>query len=154
MAKIRVKIDEFDKAWDKATDEMRRTMHKGLVSGTLKGQKIVMENSPVDTGLYQASWRVIEMAFGHVQLGNTAPHAPAIEFGARPHTPPIGPLLAWAKRVLQDPSAPPGYSDAVWSLAKGTQNKIAQFGQEPKHVLTNAIPKIRDEIIREIKRHL
>lgn len=154
MAKIKVRLKHFGKIWESAFADKRKAMEKGLIEGVLTGQTIVMENSPVDTGLYQASWSTELTGPGIAVLGNTAPHAPIIEYGARPHTPPIGPLLAWAKRVLQDPSQPPNYSSAVWGLAKGTQRKIAKYGQDPKNVLTNAIPLIEEAIKREIKRRI
>jgi hypothetical protein len=154
MPKISVALKGFSKAWDAAFGDKRRAMEEGLVSGVMRGQVIVMDNSPVDTGLYQASWDTRLVGPGEAHLGNTAPHAPIIEYGARPHTPPLGPLLAWAKRVLQDPSQPPKYSSAVWKLAKGTQNKIRKHGQKPQHVLTNAIPQIEKLIKIEIKRRI
>ena len=154
MATIRVDIKDAGRVWERANAEVRERIHRGLVSGVLAGQKVVVEASPVDTGLYQASWDTRIKSPGNVQLGNSAPHAPVIEYGARPHRPPIGPLLAWAKRVLKDPSHPPNYSPEVWRLAVGTQKKIEQYGQAPRHVLTKAIAEIVKLIQREIKREV
>lgn len=154
MAVIRVDITKLGAAWKRATPKIQKAMHDGLLSGVLAGQRIVMEKSPVDTGLYQSSWSTQIMGFGHVQLGNTAPHAPIIEFGARPHTPAILPLLFWAKRVLKDQSQPPNFSPQVWGLAKGVQKKIAREGQKPKHVLTNSLPEILELVEREIEERL
>lgn len=108
----------------------------------------LVKASPIDTGLYAQSWdfTVTEQA---VILGNYAPHAPIIEYGARPFKPPIKPLLDWAKRVLQDPSQPPDYSDRVWALAVGTQKKIEREGMKPKKVLENMIPTIIENIKAE-----
>ena len=105
----------------------------------------------MDTGLYAASWdfTVEENA---VVLGNYAPYAGVIEYGARPYTPPIGPLLAWAKRVTGDPSQPPNYSSRVWALAKAVQAKIEAEGQAPRHIMENMIPKIIENIREELKR--
>ncbi len=105
--------------------------------------------SPVDTGLYAQSWD-FSIDEEKAILGNYAPHAAVIEFGARPFTPPIWPLLAWAKRVLKDGSQPPDYSPEVWSLAVGTQKKIAANGMLPHHILENEIPRIIDDIKREM----
>jgi hypothetical protein len=87
-----------------------------------------------------------------VILGNHAPHAPIIEYGARAHWAPIAPLLAWAKRVLQDPSQPPNYSSHVWGLAKYVQKKIATYDTKPKAVLQNALPEIIANIKQEFNR--
>lgn len=110
---------------------------------------VLVAASPVDTGLYAQSWD-FNVDERRAVIGNYAPHAAVIESGARPFRPPIGPLLGWAKRVLKDPSQPPGYSPAVWSLARGTQKKIEREGLKPHHILENAIPRIIEEIKREL----
>ena len=124
---------------------------EAVSSGMLKSIPDLVRNSPVDTGLYAQSWS-FTVSDKVAILGNTAPHAPIIESGARPFVPPIGPLLRWAKRVLQDPSQPPNFSSEVWALAKGTQNKIAREGMKPRHVLENNFPKIIANIRREFER--
>jgi hypothetical protein len=124
-------------------------LRHATVLGIAKSIPMLVEASPVDTGLYAQSWSFTEEEFGAV-LGNYAPHAAIIEYGARPFTPPIRPLLAWAKRVLQDPSQPEtGYSDQVWALAKYTQEKIAREGIAPRHILEDRIPQIIDNIRQE-----
>lgn len=116
--------------------------------GVAKSIPQLVEASPVDTGLYAQSWEMT-VTEKNVLLGNTAPHSPIIEYGARPFTPPIKPLLEWAKRVLKDPSQPPDYSPEVWALARGTQKKISEHGMEPKEVLKNMIPTIIENIKQE-----
>lgn len=127
-------------------EELLPMQKKAVIQGIAKSIPLLVEASPVDTGLYAQSWDFTYDEKSAV-LGNYAPHAPIIEDGARPFTPPIAPLLAWAKRILQDPSQPPEYSDAVWALAKYTQNKISEQGITPRHVLGNNL----DAIIRNIK---
>lgn len=133
------------------TEAHLQNLKHATALGVAKSIPHLVETSPIDTGLYAQSWdfTVTEKA---VILGNYAPHAPIIEYGARPFTPPIGPLLAWAKRVLQDPSQPPDYSDRVWALAKGTQKKISEQGMKPRKVLENAIPTIIANIKQEYQK--
>lgn len=107
--------------------------------------------SPVDTGLYAQSWDYTIDDTAAI-IGNYAPQAAIIEYGARPHMTPIAPLLAWAKRKLKDPSQPPDYSPEVWALAKGVQRKIAEQGQAPLHILENMIPSIVEEVRQELSR--
>lgn len=116
--------------------------------GVAKSIPDLVKESPVDTGLYAQSWDMT-VTEKNVLLGNTAPHAPIIEYGARPFVPPIKPLLEWAKRVLKDPSQPPDYSSEVWALAKGTQAKIAKEGMKPQKVLENMLPTIIENIKQE-----
>lgn len=131
--------------------EFKPQVKSAVVSGCLRSIPDLVQASPVDTGLYAQSWGVEETE-NSVQIGNTAPHAPIIEFGARPHTPPIGPLLAWAKRVLKDPSQPPNYSQEVWRLALGVQKKIQAQGQAPRSILRDNTDKIIDNIRTELEK--
>jgi hypothetical protein len=151
LANKTVKLENFAqelKEFSEATVEQQKY---AIVSGIVRSVPELVENSPVDTGQYAASWDFTETEKSII-LGNYAPHAPIIEKGARPFTPPLAPLLAWAKRVLKDPSQPPNYSSDVWSLAKAVQNKIAREGIEPRNVLENMLPKIIDNIKEELKR--
>lgn len=119
------------------------------VRGVLRSIPDLIKASPIDTGLYAQSWdvQVTELS---VILGNYAPYAGIIEHGTRPYTPPLGPLLAWAKRVTGDPSQPPSYSPRVRALAVYTQKKIAEHGMKPRHILENAIPGILENIKQEM----
>lgn len=126
-------------------------LKKASVRGVAQSIPNLVEASPIDTGLYAQSWDFSEMEWG-VILGNTSPHAPIIEYGARPFTPPIAPLLAWAKRVLKDPSQPPDYSNKVWALARGVQKKIVAQGMKPKSIMQNEIPRIIENIKAEYKK--
>lgn len=146
-----VKLENF-------ADELRKTnkvrledYREAVVTGVINSSQDLIESSPVDTGEYAASWDFTVDEQSAI-LGNYAPHAPIIERGARPFTPPLQPLLAWAKRVLQDPSQPPDYSSEVWALAKGTQQKIAKEGMKPRNVLERAIPGIIDNIKKELSK--
>lgn len=146
-----VQLSEFAnvlKKFSKTTiDEQRYAVTKGIIDSLPE----VIKSSPVDTAQYANSWD-FSVEENQVIFGNFAPHAPIIEAGARPFTPPIGPLLAWAKRVLNDPSQPPKYSSEVWALAKGTQNKIARVGMDPKHIMELHIPKIIENMRKELQR--
>ena len=131
VARKRIKLSEF-------AGELKNFQEKSFVEirdatkiGVFRSINDLIDASPVDTGQYASSWDFTETE-SSIILGNYAPQAAVIEFGARPFTPPIGPLLSWAKRVLQDASQPPEYSSQVWSLAKGTQKKNCSRGNEAK----------------------
>ena len=145
-----VQLEDFAKEIDKYTHLHIKEVKKAVVSGVARSLQMLVESSPVDTGLYAQSWDM-SVDEEKVLLGNYAPHSPIIESGARPFTPPLGPLLAWAKRILKDSSSAPNYSSAVWGLARYTQAKIAREGMQPKHVLQNALPKIMENIREELK---
>lgn len=149
MPTTTVKLNEFADILRDMPSKTFEEVKTGVISGVARSIPDLVAASPVDQGFYAASWNfsVEEHA---VILGNTSPHASIIEDGARPFTPPIGPLLAWAKRVLQDSSQPPNYSEAVRGLAFGVQKKIAANGMKPKKILENMIPKIIENIKAEL----
>lgn len=150
MATKTIELKDLAEELGAFTEEHLQDLRKATALGAARSIPDLVAASPVDTGLYAASWdfSVDERA---AVIGNTAPHAPIIEDGARPFTPPIGPLLAWAKRVLRDPSQPPQYSEEVRRLAYGTQKKIQAVGMRPRKILENMIPTILENIKREYK---
>ena len=143
-----VSLQDLAKELGAYSDARIEQLKDATLSGIIKSMPMLIERSPVDTGLYAQSWDFSREEWGAI-LGNYAPHAPIIEHGALPFPPPLGPLLAWAKRVLQDPSQPPEYSPEVFRLAIGTQKKIEAKGMLPKRILTDAIPDIIENIKRE-----
>lgn len=51
----------------------------------------------VNTGALRNSWSVAKVPTGWELKSSTPRRAAVMEFGARPHTPPLAPLLEWAK---------------------------------------------------------
>lgn len=74
---------------------------------------------------------------GSYEWGYTARYAAAVEKGTKPHYPPIGPLLDWARRVLGDESA-----------AYAVQRKIAEKGTDPQPFVAPGIRAMRAELRR------
>lgn len=121
------------------------------VRGIARSVPDLVEKSPVDTGLYAQSWYFKETELGAI-LGNSAPYSGIVEYGMRPgYWVPIKPLLAWAKRVLKDPSQPPDYSSEVKSFAYAVQKKIHNEGIDPRWVMRDAIPEVIENIKQEYR---
>ncbi len=150
MVVKKIRMDQLANELGIAVKDIQAAQKTVVASAIIDEFPNIIQKSPVDTGLFAQSWDLLETEKSII-LGNYAPHAAIIEYGARPFTPPIGPLLAWAKRVLQDPSQPPEYSSDVWRLAKGTQNKISEVGMEPNHILEDSIPHIINQIKRDLE---
>ena len=151
MVKKVVNLKDAPGEIGKYAESHREMVKAAIISGIAKSLPDLINRSPVDTGLYAQSWDMIETEKS-VFLGNYAPHAPIIERGARPFKPPLTPLLQWAKRVLNDASQPPDYSDRVWALAVYTRNKIEKEGMVPRHIMEKSIPDILENIRVEVKR--
>lgn len=140
MPKV-VPLDKFSKELRKYAENDIERYRKSVVDALYKNLQTLVRNSPVDTGLYAQSWDLI-LTEKSALIGNYAPHAGIVEFGARPFRPPLKPLLDWARRVLKKAD----FDEHVWALAKYTQNKIEEFGMEPRHVLTDSLDKIINDI--------
>jgi hypothetical protein len=169
LAGKNVNLSEFAKEIGAFTDTQIEKLKEATVSGIVRSIPDLVAASPVDTGQYASSWNFTKTEQGAI-IGNTAPHAPIIEHGARPFKPPIAPLLAWAHRVLRGTGAQrgqpltqkqasaegksglSGYSDDEWRLARGVQKKIERFGMAPRHILEKAIPGILENIKAEYER--
>ena len=142
-----VSLQDLAKELGAHNKEQLEKLQKATVMGIAQSIPKLVEKSPIDTGLYAQSWDFSETEFGAI-VGNYAPHAPIIEYGARPFTPPLGPLLGWAKRILKAPDL----NSDVYRLAVGTQKKIASVGIQPKHIMENMIPEIIENMKAEYKR--
>ena len=140
MPKV-VQLDKFSDELKMYSEKNIELYKKSVIDALLNNFQEIVKKSPVDTGLYAQSWDLI-ITEKNALLGNYAPHAAIIEFGARPFTPPLKPLLDWARRVLKRSD----FTDDVWALAKYTQNKISQEGMKPRHILTDSLDKILNDI--------
>lgn len=148
MAQV-VPLDKFADQFGEFAKVTAERYKVAVVDALLRAIPRLAANSPVDTGLFAQSWD-LQVDEKQAVLGNYAPHAPIIEFGARPFTPPIGPLLAWAKRVLRQPEI----NDTCWALAKYTQAKIAREGMKPRHILTNELDHIMNDLKANLQREM
>lgn len=144
-----VPLDKFSGELKKYSEKSIEVYKQTVVETLVDSMAMLVESSPVDTGLYAQSWRM-DVNEKRALLGNISPHAAVIEFGARPFTPPLGPLLNWARRALKKPEL----DDHCWALAKYVQNKISEEGMEPKHILGDAIEKITEDILSRLKTKL
>ena len=116
----------------------------------LEGQVVVQistaEPHPaVDTGHMRQSVTKHNLPNG-CEVTVDAPYSASMEFGTRPFTPPLAPLLEWATRKV-------GARDA-YPLARGAQRAIAEKGISPRHFYKKAWDKINGYINHEMKAEL
>ena len=144
-----VTLSDLAKEIDRFSRAHLEQQKAAVVRGLARSLPMLAQRSPVDQGQYANSWD-LTVTESEAIIGNFAPHSPIIEYGTRGgYLPPLAPLLAWAKRVLNDPSQPPDYSDEVQGLARGTQWKIYHYGIVPKHILRDALPDMIENIKAE-----
>jgi hypothetical protein len=157
MIRKTVQLEDFPNVLKEFMRVSLEKKKKAVLAGLLRSLPDLVAASPVDTGLYAASWDV-KMYEDRGVIGNYAPYASEVEDGTRPYTPPIAPLLAWAKRRLSGSQAAEtgqpetSYTPEVWAFAKAVQHKIAKVGITPKHIMENSIPMIVDHIREELRR--
>ena len=86
----------------------------------------ITDNHTVDTGSLRSSVKIETYSNGFARrVGSDLKYAPAIEFGARPHFPPLDPIRAWCKRHGIPESA--AYPIALGISKRGTPAKPFLF---------------------------
>jgi hypothetical protein len=54
------------------------------------------------SGLYDKSWDNRQISKTRREVGNTAPYAKVVEYGAKPFIPPYAPILEWVKKKKKE----------------------------------------------------
>lgn len=141
-----------------AADKIRRRAREtvqdraAILEAAHLGAEIVARAAPVDLGSLKTSVHVVETSKGALIVID-APHAGIVEMGSRPHTPPLGPLIAWVKRhraafgiegrgTQRDGRGRFTASPAVIAAARAIQRKIALYGTRPRYFVRNSIPAL------------
>ncbi len=76
---------------------------------------------------------------------NAVTYAQPVEYGSRPHFPPLAPLVLWAQRKLQ--LGPKDARRAAHAIARS----IARRGTRPARMLTKALDQKRDAVIARFR---
>lgn len=162
----------------KNADAIKRGVRNGLV----RGKSHLVRQTPVDQGILKNAWKVIVADGGMPALLNDAPHAGIVERGARPHMPPLEPILEWVKRHLRSfgiraprfktkmgpltKRAMAGsnarfarhlqdvdeFEHDVLAIAEAIRWKIFNHGQAGTFFVRNSLPALRDFVAQEIDR--
>ncbi|MGQ9370531.1 hypothetical protein [Azospirillum sp. A39] len=127
-------------AWRQAPEVLERHLVAAVYEAELLLQRETVERTPIGVGgggglrgSIQAGQprRAGDAIIGEV--GTSLPYAPAVEFGAKPHMPPLAPLALWAEHKL-------GLSEgeaerAAWGIARA----IRRRGTEGRFMFTKAL---------------
>ena len=143
MANIKIKIkgiDELRQGLDRAPKVIETELKDGLRKSTelIKQKARRKAGSPpiVFKGELARSIQARVTGFRGI-VGAEAKHAPFVEFGTKPHFPPIAPLERWAQLKLGKPGA-------GFAIAK----KISERGTKAQPYFEPAIEESQTDIVR------
>lgn len=149
-----ITLEQFADLLEDMPKEVEQAVLRGLRSASLRGVQFVVDEidhakpyPAVNFGTLRQSVKRVATRNG-AQIFVDAPHFPFIEYGTRPHMPPIAPLITWAARKF---GVDGGEAQAIaWAVAK----KIAKHGTEPRHVFAKAMLRMQGILDAEITREL
>jgi hypothetical protein len=136
------------KHFEMSNRQIEKAIARGLFRAATRGRALFVKRSPVGaTGDFRRSWSMpVVLPDGRVEITNTAPHADIVEFGSRPHMPPVEPLVIWVKRVLGVKGA--AAQRIAWAIAM----HIKEHGTKPQHIMLGARPELEKYAQEEVQR--
>lgn len=144
MAKV-VTLTQFARHIRDLGPHMESAIIRGLRSAAYRLEGLIVEEidvaGAVATSELKASVSTELTARGAI-TGADAPHAPFVNFGTRPHMPPLQPIVDWVmiKGFAAD-------EDEAEDIAEGIRWTIARFGTEPRHFLEKALRTLKQQRI-------
>jgi len=135
------------------TIQMAKDLHgapivNAMQQSALEVTRDAIINAPVDTGKLQASILPrIDLTETEVigVVGSNVEYAPAVEFGSKPHMPPLEPLAAWVRRHNI------GEEGYEYGIAMLIAWKIAAHGTKAQPYLIPAFEKNEANIRRRFE---
>jgi len=153
----KISIGQYARKVAKMGPEMEAAAIRGVQSAAywLEGEAVdqlkgTRPYPPEDTGELVRSAKTTLIDRGAI-VSFDAPHAAFIEYGTRPHMPPLQPLMDWAiRKGLADTEEEA--KAVAWKIAQ----KIKREGTTPKFFLARAVKQLsrRRIVSREIKAEL
>lgn len=152
LARLAAIIDDMPKRQRQAAVRGARSAAKRLVALTADAIADTSPYPPEDTGELKHSIRATNTKDG-ATVTVDAPHAPFMEWGTRPHRPPLGPLADWAYRkgIADD-------EEEAEEIAMAIAAKIARDGILPRHFMARALRElerqgiVKEEILAEFRK--
>ncbi len=142
MAEFKITLQgnkEIQDALSKGTKKFREPVRRFLDRSVKQVEAKAKEKAPVDRGRLRSSirsfTRQVPQPRGIVRAG--VPYAPYVEFGTRPHWPPLSAMQPWARRH----GFPAGRVGA-FLVARA----IARHGTKPQPYMEPALKESEDDI--------
>lgn len=159
----------FKEAMEAQAGAVERAMYRAAQMGkaeVIRQIDAVEPFPPVNTGQMKGGYDVVRIP-GGATLENPLPQAVYMEFGTRPHFPPIAAMRAWAAMKLRGSgSLPSGFqgpkrrfgrgekADMVERLARGAQAKIGREGTAPRRFHAKAAEKFPEFVAAALRHEL
>lgn len=160
------RLDQYEELGEWLKGGFAHGAKRGLLSAAFRGLGVIQNElipqedpQPVDVGAYRAGWQVDAHDDG-VDLVNTLPYAPVIEYGARAENIKVGrkmidALEAWVVRkgIVGGAEA----RSAAWAIAKAMQVRgifNRHEGQGGLRIGEKAVKRIREFLPEEIRREM
>ena len=154
MTDIHLHIDTDDclKMLHQAPEQVIAALQKLVIAASVDFQAKAIQEAPQGaTGLLQKSIQAQatkthgDKVTGGIETAN--PYAAAVEYGTRPHFPPVAPLKLWVKAKL-------GITNEaeITSAAYGIARKISKHGTKPQKFIERATDKMRPDFARKFEK--
>ena len=125
-----------------APDFTKRAVNEFAIMVQSAAKQNITDAPAVDTGRLRASIKIENYSSGFAKrVGSDLKYAPSIEFGSRPHFPPLAPIREWCRRHGID-------ERAAYPIAR----KIAERGTHEKPFLFPALEANRPEFEQTIRK--
>lgn len=144
---------QFQRSMRRRLRGVREATVEGIQEGALTAPMYLVQRledvGAVDTGaLKAAAANCVEFTADGAELHIRSRYAAPIEYGTRPHFPPVEALRPWVRRKLGEVDDD-GEGDA--GIAFLVARKIAEDGTEPRYFVRDSLPDIMREIDAAIK---
>jgi len=155
MADVRVSSEKFAAAWRRAPEMVAEVLTRRLLEAELLYQRETVERTPAGVGgggglrgSIQAGEPALQGQRLEGAVGTPLAYAAPVEFGSRPHMPPIAPLVPWVVERL-------GLTgDEAEEVARRIAWKIKARGTEGAHMFEGAMDATGDQITAILARAL
>ena len=139
-----------------APEQVIAALQKLVIAASVDFQAKAIQEAPQGaTGLLQKSIQAQatkthgDKVTGGIETAN--PYAAAVEYGTRPHFPPIAQIKLWVKEKFHGPFAR-DHEAAATSIAYAIARKISKHGTKPQKFIERATEKMRPDFARKFKK--
>ena len=146
-----VRLEDFPRVLGEDMSRLHHKLEDTAYLAAVQNVSVVAQDSPVDSGFYKASHDSKKTKDGGDTF-NSAPYAPVLEAGARPHgvsKEGVEAIALWAYRK--------GYAsdwDEAMTIAVGKARDLAINGQEPQWIYKRNLKTMSKNMERLMARTL